>query len=226
MTSITKSELIRQVRIVLDQNEDNGVLSGAFEDTDQLQTDDIIEQCLQYAIDRVLDMAPLWMIPELISRMESDVTARSYGKYGKKCEAPEDMYRPVSMLCTDWEQQVYEFTDKLSPVYAMQKSEFGGIRGNIYDPVVALVTDPIANDGKLYFEIYDTGEQNAYISYVKKLEVDDDMEIPSLILQAIVYTTANLYYVTLGNSNMAEMMAAEAKEALKKYDDKEVNNGK
>ena len=220
----TKAEIIKDVRIVLDQNEDSSVLVEDIGDIDQTQTDDIVEECLKFAIDRIFAIAPLWTISDSVNVTNKTCRNRLHNtnaKYGKFVEINNDFLRIVSVMATDWEQPIYEIHDPSEPIYRKMKSNFAGLRGNINRPYVFLNTDPSetsSSAGKI-LEIYDTDDKDVYISYIPKIELSDSMAIPSLIYQSIIYMTASLYYRTLGQSSMSELMATTAMEPLKNYSD-------
>ena len=217
MATYTKEQLLKDVRIILDQNETSELLDG-FEDTDQLQTDDIILACLKYAFDRVINIAPIWMLKEWMVTVSKLVDSRMHNtqaQYGKMLKLDFDFLRIVSVMCEGWEQAEYEIHEPTEPLYRMMKSPLKGVRGNSGRPVVFLSVDPAETTEKganHLLEIYDadTDAEKVYVCYIPKVEVSDEMTIPSLIYQAIVYTTASLYYTTLGQSDMAKAMSEEA----------------
>lgn len=215
--------IVRAVKVIIDENESSEPLIAEM-DTDQLQTDELIRSLISHALNRICMSAPNELISDMAvsyeaSLMDGALQALGNRGYGKYVVAPKDAIRLVSVYAADWEQPVREFITADDARYQLQRSRIAGVRGTIYDPVVAYVNNPMENGSRI--ELYTTEEDKANVMYIPSFTDGDGEEsedasfsLTSRIYSALLYAIANLYFVSIGESGRAEMMAGEVNHLL------------
>lgn len=211
-------EIVRAVKIIIDENEESAGLAG-IRDTDQLQTDIILHSLIPHALNRLAEVAPEDVLADMTVLLDEGASSlhplgnKGYGKY---VIAPDDMLRVVSVYCNDWEQPVREFLTGTEEAYYMQRSPFAGVRGSVYDPVVAVVNNPVGPGTRV--ELYTTGEDRLYMVYLPDFTAGEgdvsDWDLTGRIYGALLYMIASLYFITIDENDRAEVMAREAAEQL------------
>lgn len=161
------SDIIRDVRIVLEENADSTLLLPDETGVGMLQTDDIIENRLSDAVRNVLVSAPIEMINESKSFSTHAITWEGNHPYGK-VDLPADFLRMVGFKMSDWERTVRIVTPYDSEEYVMQKSKYAGLRGNPSYPVVSVVY--LSNNAET-LEFYSCKDQQATISVAEYIPV-------------------------------------------------------
>ena len=124
---------------------------------------------------------------------------------------PTDFMRLVVFRMSDWERPVYTAIDDRSPIYERQSSKFIGIRGNACKPVVAIVKRSTARVLEFY-SCNDTDAEVEQAVYLQKPKVDEygGIELCERCYRPIVYYTAGLTQMALGNNDAAKEMLETA----------------
>lgn len=200
------------VRNVLDRNMESAQLISDG-DVDTLAQDDIIRSSIPRAARNVEMIAPVNFLEQ-----GHDIGGGLYwnadGKTGWVL-LPDDFMRLIVFEMSDWERAVYEPITPDSPLYAQQKSRWGGIRGNTEKPVCALCTRPEGRVLEFYScksdEAYMT--RGTYIPYPKE-DAHGGIDLSPRCYDAVVYEAASLVAATLGDTTQAAVMRSEARKLL------------
>jgi hypothetical protein len=216
--------LKQEVRIALDQNMSSDPLI-AISDIDTLSLDQIIESKIEDAARVVLRDAPNYLLDGGVSFGNADHTSsvvwfsQKSGLGGGYILLPEDFLRLVSFQMSDWSRAVSVAITEDNPLYARQSSRYGGIRGCPQKPVVALV--PYST--KLALEFYSctmgdrvTVKKGTYIPMptIKDEGGTKTIEFCEKLKPAIVYYTAYLVALTLGQNELAATLLNTSKELM------------
>ena len=203
----TIQEIADEVRMIIDENEDNSAL---ITETDELanDTDKITKEMIMQSVDMVHQMAPIWKTTDV--QTPTLVSLNPYKK-GKAGTVPSDFLRFVFADAEDWNQKVYEPITEGSAEYMMQSSEFAGIRGSAERPVVAIVPGLI----NLNMEVYSTEKGTATLAYIKKaVEEVDGVTIADMCYKAMLNMVAKYYMVSVGEPERAAHYDAVVNELL------------
>ena len=116
---------------------------------------------------------------------------------------------------SDWNQPVYQVISVDEPLYRVQQSRFGGVRGNPQRPVCAIV--PGSNG--LVLEFYScTGGADVNISDARYLAipkiVGNEIDIPPMLERAVIYKAARLVASTVGENDKAAVLEALCNENM------------
>lgn len=205
------AEVVRDVRVALDRN-NSGVQLLETGDVDTLSLDEIIGGKVAEAVRLVELAAPAHLLEEGHLFGES---VYWNGDGSGWTLLPEDFMRLVAFRMSDWERTVYGAVSVDDPRYLRQSSRYGGIRGNVQKPVCAIVHRA---EGKA-LEFYSCLSEDAYVSrasYVPYPRVDEygGIDISERCYEAVVYMSAALAMVTMGDMEKATAMRELSKTYL------------
>lgn len=212
-------EIVREARLLIDENEDNTALITEADEVAN-DTDAITEAMVLQSVDTVHRLAPIWRVAEISTEISLPLTKYMRGKAG---ELPNDFLRMVYAVAEDWCISVYIPIDQDSEQYQMQSSKFAGIRGSAERPVVAIVPGPEASGLRL--EVYTTEKDSIKLNYVKRAAiistkndatetVTNKVEIASNCKKAVLYFVAKYYMVNIGEPERARHYESVAAELL------------
>lgn len=203
----------RDVRIALDQNMVSTQLLSTG-DIDTLSLDDIIESKIIEAARLVTRDAPLYLLDGGSSFGESIHWFSREGFGGGYIVLPTDFLRLVAFQMSDWDYPVTTAITEDSPLYPLQSSRYGGVRGNPQNPVVAIISEY-----PLLLEFYSctagagvSVKRAKYIPY-PKIE-NGQLTFCEKLRPAIIYYTAYLTALTIGNGDAATAMLNTSKELM------------
>lgn len=207
MAEYSIEDIVKDVRILIDENEDNERLI-AEDDEVANNTDTISKAMIIHSIDQVHLIAPLWRVAEISVETTVDLS-------DKRGAIPEYYLRYVYAKADDWAYKVFEPIDQESDEYKMQFSEFEGIKGSAEKPVVAIVPDQLQKSG-LGIEVYSTEENTISLVYVKKAsaETDAELKISILCYQAVLNMIAKNYMINVNEPDRAKYYDAMVMESL------------
>lgn len=192
----TFQEIADEVRMIIDENEDNTAL---ITETDEVanDTDKITKEMILQSVDMVHQMAPVWKTTDI---QTTDNISLSPYKKGKAGSVPSTFLRFVFADAEDWSKKVYEPISEGSAEYQMQSSEFAGIRGSAERPVVAIVPGLIG----LNMEVYSTANSSVTLAYIKKAVAESDgVTIADMCYKAVLNMVAKYYMVSVGEPERA-----------------------
>ena len=200
--------LMREVRIVMDKNMTSTALSG-LGDVDTLSVDDIIKSRIVDATRRVELSAPLHYLEN--GHNFGDNIYWEQGKDRTGCGwalLPNDFMRLMVFQMSDWKRPVFQAISPTDEEYALQWSQFSGIRGNCEFPVCAISLRP---EGRAleFFSCKDNTAEVVKAVYLPEPSIDGDegIDICEHCHEAIVYMIAALSFYVLGEKEQGDAMA-------------------
>lgn len=208
--------LMRDIRIALDQNMDNTSLSD-FNDADTLTLDQIIKSKLEIAVRLVELNAPVQLLSDS-RRLQNSISwmGQQVGIGGGSIVLPDDFVRLVVFEMSDWRMPVSNPISDKDPKYAMQRSRFSGIRGNIDRPVVAITTRSVGQ----VLEFYScSAGKNVFIKqgrYIPQRKIEHGrIHVSEKLKDAVVHYTASMVASTIGQTELSQQLLAIGKELIK-----------
>lgn len=190
------SDIIKDVRIALDENEQLTALILA--DSDSLSLENIISQKILHAIRTVSLTSPVSMLSDAPAFSSGTITWKEPGC--GSIPLPDNFLRLVAFKMNDWSKVVTEVIYETDAAYSEQKSKYSGVRGNTIKPVCAI----IQTDTEQSLEFYSCDSNNAAVAIYKYIPlpsvINDKVEICQRIYNAVIYYTAALTASTYGNS--------------------------
>lgn len=206
------SDIVQEAKVALDENVDSSALSG-LGDVDTLKLDEIVESKVVDAAMVIEQNAPAYMLDSGKAFGESIGWDGQPGYGAGYIHLPDDFMRLVCFQMSDWDYALTMAITEDSPQYQMQRSRFAGVRGNPQKPVVAITSQPIGLVLE-FFSCY-SGE-NAYIKKARYIPVprikNGKIDLCEKLRRAVVYYTAYLAALSLGNGDAAAAMLATARE--------------
>lgn len=208
---ITPGTFIERVRRVLDMDNISELITT--DDTDAATLDAIIESNIVPACKEIVSIAPARMLTpgSSVTSGTKQEFVKSNGMYVYKSTLPADFYRPLFIKMKSWQRPATIIYDD-DPLYALQSSEWAGLRGNPETPIAAFVK---TNGGCGYrMELYtcetetDVCEELGYVPIPST--TTNKVNIPSRVEDACIYACASLTAETFGNANLAERLMAHA----------------
>ena len=196
-------EIIRDVRVALDENEVQTALIAG--DSDSLQLDGLIMQKILHAIRDISLTAPVAMLGDA-PQMATGAIEWGDGEYAcGSVPLPDDFLRLVAFRMSDWQKSVSAPIYETDADYLRQHSPYNGVRGNTVKPVVAIVET--AEGRRL--EFYSCDSKAAVVSVAKYIPapaiVSDRVAVCSRIYNAVVYYAAGLTAAAVGSATAETM---------------------
>lgn len=200
------STLVKEVKVVLDRNQESAALVP--DDSDTLSQGELIQSRIVDAAKLILTDAPSELVEGVVLTDAKVLWQNAHSAYVGKVQLPSDLIRILSVRVSDWIRPgklISEDDDE----YKLQSCRFG-LRGNVERPVAAIVH---AGGGR-YLELYtsNTNDATLDLSYVKQPEISNGMiGLPQGLKDAIVYMTSYLVCVSLGDNSTAEGLLSVAR---------------
>lgn len=206
------SDIVLEAKVALDENVDSSALSG-LGDVDTLKLDEIVESKVVDAARIIETNAPAHLLDSGKAFGESIGWDGQPGYGAGYIHLPDDFMRLVCFQMSDWDYAVTLAITEDSPQYQMQRSRFAGVRGNPQKPVVAITSQPIGLVLE-FFSCY-SGE-NAFIKKARYIPMprirNGKIELCEKLRRAVVYYTAYLAALSLGDGDAAAALLATARE--------------
>ena len=206
------SDIVQEAKVALDENVDSTKLSG-LGDIDTLTKEEIIASKVVAAATLIESQAPIYLLDSGMAFGDSIGWDGQPGYGAGYIHLPDDFLRLVTFQMSDWDYAVNIPITESDPVYQMQRSRFAGVRGNPQKPVVAITMQPIGQVLEFY-SCY-TGE-DAFIKRARYIPIPrirgGKIELCEKLKPAIVYYTAYLSALSLGDGDVAAAMLATARE--------------
>lgn len=200
------STLVKEVKVILDRNQESAALVP--DDSDTLSQGELIQSRIVDAAKLILTDAPSELVEGAMLTDGKVLWQSSHGAYVGKVQLPSDLIRILSVRVSDWIRPGKLISEE-DDEYKLQSCRFG-LRGNVERPVAAIVHI----GGERYMELYtsNTNDATLDLSYVKLPDISNGMiGLPLGLKDAIVYMTAYLVCVSLGDSSTAEGLLSVAK---------------
>lgn len=200
------------------------LITSADPDTEML--DDLIESKITEAVERVHMQAPYHLLEnghnlDADTADDEDDSNDTTLIWGDQCSGrlllPDNFMRLVVFEMSDWERPVYTPITESNPQYKLQRSRVKAMRGNPQRPVCAIVQRP---EGKT-LEFYSCKSESATITqgvYLPYPEVDalGGIDISQRCYTAVLYTTAALAALAMGDADASAAMLEESNTYLTK----------
>ena len=196
MQTVPVSDVVREVKIILDENiSETPVL---VDDPDQLQLDDHIKARIVDAVRSIHEAADSsllddgLLIPLTVDGLPTVQVNPDGSGYVK---LPDDFMRLVIFKMTVWKRPVIMAISDTDPRYFLQKSRFMGIRGGVDKPICAITT----GEASKVLEFYslppgelDTSVEKARYLPLPAIETDDTIKMCRKLVRPIYYQCAAL----------------------------------
>lgn len=203
------------VKVVMDRNMDSTPLE-TIGDVDTLAVNDIIKQAIPNAARIVEQAAPFHLLGRGEPFSGTVYWPGEIGVGSGHIQLPDDFLRLVCFQMSDWVRPASEVITMDDPRYAMQQSEFCGIKGNPHNPIVAIV--PWSTGLELEFYSCTAGDtvtvRRARYLPMPKVKGQGDaatVNISEKLQDPIVYYAAALAATSLGLSDLATNLINHSK---------------
>ena len=199
MRTYAVSELVKEVKVLLDRNQEtSGLLTPT--DTDTLSQSELIQSKIVDAARIILMDAPAYMLDgEKFDGLKT-AWAKSNGAYVGTVYLPSDMIRLLSVKASDWNRSAEIITEE-DDAYKIQCNRFG-VRGNPERPIAALVH----KSGERFLELFTSKSNTATVSltYVGMPSISEgNIDLPETLKDSIVYMAGYLTCISLGDTDTA-----------------------
>ena len=222
------NDLVREVRVCIDQNMTSEALSG-LGDVDTLSLEDIIRSKIADAARVVERAAPAHLLDSGRAFACSIGWDNVAGVGSGHIHLPDNFLRLVCFQMSDWSHAVYEPIGQSDPLYARQHSRFPGLRGSPQRPVVAIVGQPIGQ----VLEFYScTAGEDVFVKQARYIPIprikprtnvmtgetnptgEDVIDLCEKLKPSIVYYTAYQTALTIGDEKLAAAMLGTSKDLM------------
>lgn len=207
MVEYAVSDLVKEVKVLLDRNQESaGLLAPS--DSDTLSQAELIESKIVDAARIILSDAPEDMV-EGTSCTDVTWTDDSNGYYVGKMVLPTDMLRILSVKAEDWNRPATIISES-DDAYKYQNCKYG-VRGNPERPIAAIVHTA---DGKS-IELYTSKKQNATLAFIyvqiPSITTEQKISLPSVLKDSILYMAGYLTCISLGDTDTASKFIGVAR---------------
>ena len=199
MVEYAVSDLVKEVKVLLDRNQESaGLLSPS--DSDTLSQAELIESKIVDAARIILSDAPDDMV-EGTSCTNAVTWTDNNGYYVGNMVLPTDMLRILSVKADDWNRPA-EIISESDDAYKYQNCKYG-VRGNPERPIAAIVNT--ANGKSI--ELYTSKKNDATLEFiyvqVPSITTEQKISLPSVLKDAILYMAGYLTCISLGDNDTA-----------------------
>lgn len=199
MSTYAVSELVKEVKVLLDRNQESaGLLTPT--DSDTLSQGELIQSKIVDAARIILKDAPASMLDGKTFDGLNTAWAETNGAYVGTVYLPSDMIRLLNVKASDWNRSAEIITEE-DDAYKIQCSRFG-VRGNPERPIAAL----IHNSGNRYLELFTSNSNTATVSltYVGMPFISEgNIDLPETLKDSILYMAGYLTCISLGDTDTA-----------------------
>lgn len=207
MSTYAVSELVKEVKVLLDRNQESaGLLTPT--DSDTLSQGELIQSKIVDAARIILKDAPASMLDGKTFDGLNTAWAETNGAYVGTVYLPSDMIRFLNVKASDWNRSAEIITEE-DDAYKIQCSRFG-VRGNPERPIAAL----IHNSGNRYLELFTSNSNTATVSltYVGMPFISEgNIVLPETLKDSIVYMAGYLTCISLGDTDTASGLLGVAR---------------
>lgn len=206
------SDIVQEVKVAIDENVSSTALSG-LGDVDTLTKEEIINSKIVAAATVIESNAPSYLLDSGRAFGESIGWHGQPGHGSGYIHLPDDFLRLVTFQMSDWDYPVTIAITETDPAYQQQRSRFAGIRGCPQKPVVAITNQPIG----LVLEFYSCSSgDDAFVKRARYIPIprirNHKIDLCEKLKPAIVYYTAYLTALSMGEGDVASAMLTTAKE--------------
>ena len=199
MEGYAVSDLVKEVKVLLDRNQESaGLLAPS--DSDTLSQAELIESKIVDAARIILSDAPDDMVEGTSCTNDVTWTDRN-GYYVGNMVLPTDMLRILSVKADDWNRPA-EIISESDDAYKYQNCKYG-VRGNPERPVAAIVNT--ANGKSI--ELYTSKKNDATLAFIyvqiPSITTEQKISLPSVLKDSILYMAGYLTCISLGDTDTA-----------------------
>lgn len=205
-------DLVKEARIAIDRNCNSEPLA-ALGDVDTLTVDEIIRSKVEDAA-RLVEESAAHELLDGGSQFGGAITWQSEEGYGAGSIAlPQDFLRLVTFLMSDWDYPVTEAITEENPLYPVQKSRYGGVRGNPQRPVVAITHGPTGLNLEFYSCTAGPGTHIRMAHYIPVPKIENGrIGLCPKLKRAVVYRMASMAAAIIGASDLAALLLGTSNE--------------
>lgn len=207
MSTYAVSKLVKEVKVLLDRNQESaGLLTPT--DSDTLSQGELIQSKIVDAARIILKDAPASMLNGKNFDGLNTAWDETNGAYVGTVYLPSDMIRLLDVKASDWNRSAEIITEE-DDAYKIQCSRFG-VRGNPERPIAAL----IHNSGNRYLELFTSKSNTATVSltYVGMPFISEgNIDLPETLKDSIVYMAGYLTCISLGDTDTASGLLGVAR---------------
>lgn len=208
------SELVKDVRIAIEQNEVGDQLINV-SDMETLTLDQTIINKIVDAVSSVEKSAPVHLLDSGEPFAKNLGWKQAVGIGMGYTILPDDFMRLLTFQMSDWGRPVNGVITEDSPLYAMQASRYPGVRGCPQKPVCALVLYPIG----YVLEFYSCVEgKNVFVRRARYLPYPslqgNTVKICEKCYRSVVYYLAGLVCSSYGAKEQADLFFGISKDLL------------
>ena len=208
MEGYAVSDLVKEVKVLLDRNQESaGLLSPS--DSDTLSQAELIESKIVDAARIILSDAPDDMVEGTSCKNSVTWTDSKNGYYVGNMVLPTDILRILSVKADGWNRPA-EIISESDDAYKYQNCKYG-VRGNPERPIAAIVHT--ANGKSI--ELYTSKKQDATLAFiyvkVPSVTTEQKISLPSVLKDAILYMAGYLTCISLGDTDTASGLLGVAR---------------
>lgn len=208
MVEYAVSDLVKEVKVLLDRNQESAGLLAP-DDSDTLSQAELIESKIVDAARIILSDAPEYMVEGTSCTNDVTWTDDSNGYYVGKMFLPTDMLRILSVKAEGWSRPATIISES-DDAYKYQNCKYG-VRGNPERPIA--VTVHTANGKSI--ELYTSKKQNDTLAFiyvqVPSITTEQKISLPSVLKDSILYMAGYLTCISLGDTDTASKFIGVAR---------------
>lgn len=208
MVEYAVSDLVKEVKVLLDRNQESAGLLAP-DDTDTLSQAELIESKIVDAARIIEEEAPEDMVEGTACTNEVTWTDSNGGYYVGKMVLPTDMLRILSVKAEDWNRPATIISES-DDAYKYQNCKYG-VRGNPERPIAAIVHT--ANGKSI--ELYTSKKQDATLAFiyvqVPSITTEQKISLPSVLKDSVLYMAGYLTCISLGDTDTASKFIGVAR---------------
>ena len=199
MVEYAVSDLVKEVKVLLDRNQESaGLLAPS--DSDTLSQAELIESKIVDAARIILSDAPEDMVGGT-SCTNAVTWTDSNGYYVGEMVLPADMLRVLAVEAEGWNRPA-EIISESDDAYKYQNCKYG-VRGNPERPIAAIVNT--ANGKSI--ELYTSKKNDATLAFIyvqiPSITAEQKISLPCVLKDSIIYMAGYLTCVSLGDTDTA-----------------------
>lgn len=214
METCNIDDLVKEVRVALDQNMDGKALS-MLGDTDTLTLDEIIRSTMVDAATAIEEGAPLEMLEgcdDAVKEGEDYIVSWGKEKKGSDIQAgsvalPSDFLRLVSFKMNDWDCAVSMPTAQETPAYERLQDQYSGIGATPRHPAIAI---DVPNNVLEFYCSAKTAKVASFKYVQKPVAKEGKITICPKLRRAIVYANAAMSAAVFSSVDQMQVMTALA----------------
>lgn len=199
-------DILNDVKVCMDENMGSKPL---FEDQNYLSLEELIRSKIIASVRHIEERADILMIDNTESIMTNSIDVINIGNNyteGFAVVLPNDFFRMISVKMDKWTHPVQKFVGYNDYTYMLQRSKFAGIKGNIEEPVCAIVQGRYG----LQLEIYGAPDPDELVFdhalYLPEPKISDiGVSISSKLYNSVIYHITGSVLLTL-NSSLSKPM--------------------